>query len=47
MPKEFRFQEAIWDRTAIEGDECLISPIAIFMNGASQEFFAGTALTKK
>src|SRR5260370_5311149 len=41
ITEEFGLQESLRERAAVNGDERGLGPNAVFMNGASNQFFAG------
>src|SRR6266404_4857210 len=45
VTEQFRLQQSLWERTAVNGDEGSLGPNAILMNGAGHQFFAGPALS--
>ena len=44
VTEQFRLQESLWERAAVNGDEGSLGPNAVLVNGAGHQFFAGPAL---
>src|SRR6266478_153438 len=46
VTEQFRLQESLWERTAVNGDEGSLGPNAVLMNGAGHPFLARPALPR-